>query len=220
MLRYAITDRSLFDGDDAQKQAALIKQVAHWTDVGMDVIQLREKDLSSAQLAALARSILTIVSATVVVPSTRLLINSRADVAIAVGAHGIHLTSARGGLTAKQVRSLYSAAGLSAPWITASCHSPEQVARLRKEQGPGDGSDRSVDAILFAPVFGKVVAGEIVSPAQGLDQLHAACIAAGPIPVYALGGVTPENTAECLHAGASGIAGIRLFHDMNLHRKV
>ena len=41
MLRYAITDRSLFDGDDAQKQAALIKQVAHWTDVGMDVIQLR-----------------------------------------------------------------------------------------------------------------------------------------------------------------------------------
>ena len=217
-LLYYITDRKAFPGDEPTRRRRLLDKIAEAARAHVDYVQLREKDLSTGDLESLAREAMQIIHSQEL--ATALLINSRADVAIAVGAHGIHLTSARGGLTAKQVRSLYSAAGLSAPWITASCHSPEQVARLRKEQGPGDGSDRSVDAILFAPVFGKVVAGEIVSPAQGLDKLHAACIAAGPIPVYALGGVTPENTAECLHAGASGIAGIRLFHDMNLHRKV
>ena len=47
---------------------------------------------------------------------------------------------------------------------------------------------------------------------QGIDQLRTACLAASPIPVYALGGVTLENAAACLDAGAAGIAGIRLFH--------
>ena len=50
-------------------------------------------------------------------------------------------------------------------------------------------------------------------PGQGLEQLHAACIAAAPVPVYALGGVTLENAAACIAAGAAGIAGIRLFQD-------
>jgi thiamine-phosphate pyrophosphorylase len=67
------------------------------------------------------------------------------------------------------------------------------------------------DAILFAPVFEKIVAGQTITPGQGIDRLRAACLAASPIPVYALGGVTPENARSCLDAGAAGIAGIRLF---------
>jgi thiamine-phosphate pyrophosphorylase len=53
----------------------------------------------------------------------------------------------------------------------------------------------------------------MVIPAQGLDQLRAACTVAAPTPVYALGGVTLENAPACVEAGAAGIAGIRLFHN-------
>jgi len=72
--------------------------------------------------------------------------------------------------------------------------------------------DNHADTILFAPVFEKNIAGETITPGQGLNQLRAACLAASPIPVYALGGVTLENAPACLDAGAAGIAGIRLFH--------
>jgi thiamine-phosphate pyrophosphorylase len=213
MNRYAITSRGLFGGDAAQQQAALVEQTARWADHGIDLIQLREKDLPGQRLAQLARSILNTVPAT-----TRLLINSRADVAIAVAAHGVHLTAGPDELTPRQVRALYSAAGLAAPLITVSCQSVAQVEQILNDQkavtGQTDFPDGRVDAILFAPVFGKVIAGRIVSAAQGLDRLQAACIAAAPTPVYALGGVTLENAGTCLDAGAGGIAGIRLFHDL------
>jgi len=79
-----------------------------------------------------------------------------------------------------------------------------------EEQAREDG----VDAILFAPVFGKSVGGEVVASGQGLDRLRAACQIAGPMPVFALGGVTLDNAEACLDAGAAGVAGIRLFHSL------
>jgi thiamine-phosphate pyrophosphorylase len=199
MLRHAITSRTLFPGDRSRQLAALIEQAARWTSIGIDYIQLREKDLPAATLADLASSILKDLPAT-----TKLLINSRPDIAIAVGAHGVHLPAAPGELTPAQVRHLYAAASLPPPILTVSCHTLAEVARAR---------DNRVDAILFAPVFGKSVEGQTVTPGQGLDQLHAACTTAAPTPVYALGGVTLENATSCLQAGAAGIAGIRLFHD-------
>jgi thiamine-phosphate pyrophosphorylase len=200
MLRYAITSRALFPGDHLRQQAALVEQAARWASAGIDLIQLREKDLPAAWLANLARNLLKTLPAT-----TKLLINSRLDIAIATAAHGVHLTAAPGELTPAQVRQLYAAASLPLPVITVSCHTLAEVARAR---------DHRVDGILFAPVFGKIIAGEIVTPGQGLDELRAACTAAAPTPVYALGGVTLQNAPSCLEAGALGIAGIRLFHDL------
>ncbi|HTD96823.1 MAG TPA: thiamine phosphate synthase, partial [Edaphobacter sp.] len=89
------------------------------------------------------------------------------------------------------------------PLITISCHTLAEVERARQNH---------VDAILFAPIFDKTVAGRPLSPGLGLDALRSACAAAGPPPVYALGGVTLQNAPACLEAGAAGIAGIRLFH--------
>jgi thiamine-phosphate pyrophosphorylase len=201
MLRYAITGRTLYPGDELQQQVALLRQVARWATNGINLIQLREKDLPAATLSALARAILQIIN--LANGPTRLLINSRPDIAIATGAHGIHLTASPDELPPAQVRDLYSAANLPAPTITISCHTLEDVHRAHQNKA---------DAILFAPVFEKVIAGEIITQGQGLDKLHAACTAASPIPVYALGGVTFENAPSCLDAGAAGIAGIRLFH--------
>ena len=107
MLRYAITSRTLYPGDKLQQQAALVEQTARWASDGIDFIQLREKDLPASALAALARKILQTI--TLATSPTRLLINSRPDIAIATGAHGVHLTASPDELTPTQVRDLYAA---------------------------------------------------------------------------------------------------------------
>ncbi|WP_325380701.1 thiamine phosphate synthase, partial [Edaphobacter sp.] len=137
---------------------------------------MREKDLSPATLVALARQILGALGNT----STRLLINSRLDIAIAAHAHGVHLTSASGEITPAQVREVYAAANLLTPVVSVSCHTLAEVEMARNE----------ADLILFAPVFHKTVAGEMVAAGTGLEGLRTACLAAGSTPVYALGGVT------------------------------
>jgi thiamine-phosphate pyrophosphorylase len=201
MLRYAITSRALYPGGELQQQAALLRQARRWIADGIDLIQLREKDLAAANIAALAREILQAIANAN--SPTKLLLNSRPDIAIATAAHGVHLTAAPDEMTPAQVRSLYASANSPAPIVTVSCHTLEEAHLARANQA---------DAILFAPVFEKIVTGQTITPGQGLSQLRAACLAASPIPVYALGGVTLENAAACLDAGAAGIAGIRLFH--------
>ena len=198
MHRYAITSRALLSGDEAERQSSLVQQCARWSREGIDYIQLREKDLAAATLSQLAKDILKAITGS----KTKLLINTRADVALATGAHGVHLTAAPGELTPTQVRQLYAATGSAEPIVTISCHTIEEVRRVVQHKP---------DAILFAPVFGKTAAGELVVPAAGLDKLREACTIAAPTPVYALGGVTEENAPQCLEAGAVGIAAIRLF---------
>jgi thiamine-phosphate pyrophosphorylase len=201
MLRYAITNRAMFPGDEEQKRAALVREASRWAVEGIDFIQLREKDLEASAVASLAQEILQTITESQ--SQTKLLISSRPDIAIATRAHGVHLTAKVNELTCTQVRALYSLRNLTAPVITISCHSLEEVRRACHD---------AASAILFGPVFEKVVNGEVVVPGQSLDQLRDACAAASPVPVLALGGVDANNAAMCLDAGATGIAGIRLFH--------
>ena len=201
MLRCAITSRSLYAGDEKEKQATLLRLTSRWVTDGIDLIQLREKDLETGAIAALARKMLRTIGQAK--SPTKLLINSRLDIALATGAHGVHLTGDPDELTPMQVRTLYTAAGLSAPVVTMSCHTLENVTHACRNKA---------SAILFAPVFEKVIEGRLVTAGLGLEQLRAACTAAFPIPVFAMGGVTVENASACIKAGAAGIAGIRLFH--------
>jgi thiamine-phosphate pyrophosphorylase len=201
MIRYAITSRALYPGSEQEKQAALIAEASRWIADHIDFIQLREKDLSATSLTVIACNLLQIIDLTA--SPTRLLINSRPDIALVTSAHGVHLSSSPDELTPTQVRSLYTTANQPAPHITTSCHTLADIQRVHLHQ---------VDAILFAPVFEKPLPHQQSLPGQGINRLSAACLAAAPIPVYALGGVTSENARSCLEAGASGISGIRLFH--------
>jgi len=70
---------------------------------------------------------------------------------------------------------------------------------------------RDVSLLLYAPVFEKTDPGDTPLPGQGLAALSEACRAAGQVPVLAIGGVTHDNAAACIAAGAAGIAAIRLF---------
>lgn len=185
---------------DGAAPAELATRARRWAVAGIDLIQLREPTLSAGALYDAARAMLAAIASHHA--PTRLLINSRADVAVAAEAHGVHLTSRPGELTAGQVRTLYAAAGLPKPIVSISTHTLEDVRRAR---------DQQVDLILFGPVFEKRVHGELVQEGSGIDLLRAACSAADETPVLALGGVTAENTPDCLAAGAAGIAAIRLF---------
>jgi thiamine-phosphate pyrophosphorylase len=208
MVRYAITDRTRFAGDQGTRQDRLIERAGCLAESGVDFLQLREKDLEPAVLALLGRKLLAVLRSHPNAP--KLLINSRPDIAIAIGADGVHLTSATGSLTPAGIRQLYASAGLPEPIVSVSCHTVAEVAAAHAG---------AATLILFGPVFEKVVSvGEVANAAEalvsegvGLSLLHLACVTAAPTPVLALGGVTPENTSATLAAGAAGIAAIRLF---------
>ena len=200
MLRCAITNHNASGFVNAAQIERLQDQVRHWAADGIEFIQLREKDLEAGALFSLAEVVLQTLRE--MQSPTKLLINTRADVALAARAHGVHLTSHADELTPHQVRELFTHAGLPAPLVSISCHTPSGIARARHN---------AADFILFGPVFEKCVDEERVSDGVGLEALALACAIAQQVPVLALGGITRENSARCLASGAAGVAGIRTF---------
>jgi thiamine-phosphate pyrophosphorylase len=214
---YYITDRKQFSGGPAEQRRRLLEKIAEAASCGVDFIQLREKDLSSRELENLAREAVATVRENSQggatddrAQSTRFLINSRVDVAIAVGADGVHLPA--NDLSPSEARAIWNSSMSltgphSQPVVGISCHSAGDIQRAR---------DQGADFAVFAPVFEKVTTSE-KHAGVGLAALRAACGAAASasaskrFPVLALGGVTLENARSCVEAGAAGIAGIRLF---------
>ncbi len=207
---YAITNRRLYGTNEARARAQLLEQAVVWAANSVPYIQLREKDMSTCDQVELARAIMEIIRTARKSSglATRLLINARADVALAAGADGVHLPAGPDALTPEEVRIIFSAAGRTKPSVSISCHTLQQVESAR---------DQQPDCILFAPVFEKVITEDQnptdpkTLPGVGLASLEVACKVAAPVPVFALGGVTPENAPQCIQAGASGIAAIRLM---------
>ncbi len=211
-LLYYVTDRSAFPGDESARRRRLLEKIADAARAGVDYIQLREKDLSTRDLENLARDAVRVIHETRSqapgpVPLTpALLINSRSDIALAVGANGVHLRS--DDIPPQDVKQIWMCgAGTLArgdssqlPLIGVSCHSPSEVAHA---------AACGATFAVFAPVFEKQDAP--VARPTGLPLLRQACEA--DIPVLALGGITLSNARSCLEAGAAGIAAIRLFQE-------
>ncbi len=200
-LLYYITDRSQMGGDEHARRRALLAKVAEAALARVHYIQLREKDLSTRELEILARGVAAVIRENS--PSTRFLINSRADVALATGAEGVHLRA--DDVAVSEVRRVvdlpdHEPLATDHFLVTASCHTVADVFRAEAEKA---------DFAVFAPVFGKTSAPEL--PPMGVAALRDACRA--KIPVLALGGVNLGNAASCLNAGAAGVAGIRLFQE-------
>src|SRR5260370_1691590 len=149
-LLYYITDRSQFRGDERARRKALLAKVAEAARAGVDYIQLREKDLSARELETLAWQVVAVVRENS--PSTRLLINSRTDVALVAGADGVHLRSDDVG--PREVRRVVQFSAHQPPatdhfLVATSCHTAGNVFRAESD---------TADFAVFAPVFAKKVA--------------------------------------------------------------
>jgi thiamine-phosphate pyrophosphorylase len=208
LLLLYITDRVQFPGDESARQGALLAKIAEAAHCGVDLIQLREKDLPIRKLEILARAAVRVVRENSPLrtekreASTRLLINSRTDVAISSGADGVHLRS--NDISPAEVQKIWVRGGQrTRALVSVSCHSTAEVARAAAE---------GADFAVSAPIFEKKDAPQ-ARPA-GLDGLREVC--RQKIPVLALGGITIENARACLDAGAVGIAGIRLFQENDI----
>src|SRR3954463_8581790 len=144
MLLYYITDRAQFSGTEAAQRSALLAKVRECAHAGVDYIQLREKDLSARELEKLATAVTRDIRAAG--RGTRVLINSRMDIAIACGADGVHLRSGDEDPNPGDARAIFASAGAPKPVISASCHNEKEVA-LAESHG--------ADFVVFGPVFEK-----------------------------------------------------------------
>ncbi len=177
---YLITDRH-----QIQKGHQLLQVVEELLQAGVRMIQLREKDLSAAELYPQAKELRSLTHKY----NSLLLINDRIDLAQAIGADGVHL----GGhsLPVKIARQILGANAL----IGASTHSAMEAESAQKQ---------GADFITFGPVFFTPSKAQFGVP-LGIESLQTICKTCN-IPVYALGGIKANNTRETLQAGAHGVA--------------
>ena len=205
---YAITDRSLLSIPTGLTGPAALGVIARkWAEAGVAYIQVREKDLSTDELAAWSEAVVKAAKGT----ATRVLMNGTPRSAVAVNAHGVHLPA---GWTADAIRAARNVFDQhkSLATISVACHSDAEVVRAR---------DLGADVALLSPVFEKRLrqpsseesapAESTTRPGMGLAVFRDACRLAAPLPIFALGGVTAANAPQCVEAGAAGIAAIRLF---------
>ena len=183
-----ITDRRRL-GD--RPEAALIRRVTAAARAGIHLIQVRERDMPDGQLLSLVTQAVNAVRGT----RTRILVNDRVDVAIAAGAHGVHL---RGdSVPARRVRKVAPPAFL----IGRSVHNRDEIARVCAE---GD-----VDYLLFGTVF--ETPSKPNRQEAGVAGLADAVHAATGVPVLGIGGMTLDTVGQLHDTGCAGFAAIGQF---------
>lgn len=175
---YLITDRCQVPGGD------LNGCLAAALSAGVQLVQLREKDLSVRDLLALARQVRALTQKF----GAKLLINSRADVALAVGADGVHLPS-----HSPPVDDMRKMLGEHA-LIGVSTHSATEVEAARTS---------GADFVTFGPIFDTPSKRGMGSP-TGVAALKK--VVGHTVPVFALGGIHLPQLPAVMDSGCHGVA--------------
>ena len=186
-----VTERARCDGEDR-----LVEIVAHAARAGVHLVQVRERDLEAKPLYELVRRCVAAVKDT----RTRILVNDRCDIALAAGAHGVHLPSH--GVPAHRLRGIAPRGFL----IGRSVHALGEAQAVVRDGG--------VDFLLFGTVFGSTSKPGVTPAGVGALRAVAASV---PIPVLAIGGITLDRIRSIASTGAAGLAAIGLFADAASH---
>jgi len=186
-----VTDRRRLAPADAPLDASrrcLVAQARHAADAGIDIIQVRERDLGARDLAALVVDLLAVTRGT----ATRVVVNDRLDVALACAADGVHLR------------------GDSIAVGAARCLAPQRFLIGRSVHGAGDAEQTAGADYLIAGTMFPSASKSGAQTLLGLDGLRAIVAAVG-VPVLAIGGISEDRLDEVAAAGAGGVAAIGLF---------
>ncbi len=199
---YLITDGTL-SNESANSQKGFtqtIELILSAVSAKISLIQIREKNLSAKSLFELTKQASQITKNT----ETLLLVNDRADVALAANADGVHLTS-------NSMRPLIIRKTFPENFIVGVSTHSVQEAKQAKAEG--------AHFALFGHVFDTPSKREYGLPA-GLAKLKEVSETLKPFPVIAIGGITLENTVEIFQHGAIGIAAIRMLNDAESLEKI
>ena len=188
-LIYLITDGEMTAENFSKKSIQTLNLIKKAVEAEISLIQIREKKLSAKLLFELALQATQITKNSI----TKLLINDRADIALAANADGVHLTA--NSLSAEIIRANFPRDFI----IGVSTHSLEKANEAKNQ-----GANFAVfSSIFYSPNKGKPV---------GLDTLREVCAKLKPFPIIALGGIDAANYREVLQI-ADGFAAIRFLND-------
>jgi thiamine-phosphate pyrophosphorylase len=187
-----VTDRRRLVGAGNRPSLAVDRLLAltdRAVEAGVDVIQLRERDLQGGALTTLAAQMVARAARSL----TRIVVNDRLDVALAAGAHGVHLRA--DSVPPRAARAIAPPGFL----IGRSVHSADEARRVEDH----------VDYMIAGTVWA-TPSKPTASTLLGVDGL-AAIVAATRVPVLGIGGVTIDRMPELSRSGAAGCAAIGLF---------
>ena len=176
---YALTDVQLSGFSHA-------KQIELLSFGGATLIQLREKQLPALEFYEQAKAAVVVAQRSAV----RLIINDRVDVAISVGAHGVHL--GQDDLPPVAARKLLGETAI----IGYSTHNVDQAL---------EAVTLPIDYLAIGPIFQTTTKAD-TSPVLGLEGLRAVRSAIGDFPLVAIGGITHANARDAIEAGADSVA--------------
>ena len=174
MNRYCITDS--------------LEVAARASQAAVEMIQIRAKEIPARALADMVRRALALRG------TSKMLVNTRTDIALACGAHGVHLPA--GSIAPSLIRTIAPPGFL----IAVSCHTIEELTAAEQE---------GADFAVYGPIFQAI--SKPAGPPVGIEGLREAVRRVNRLPIYALGGITAQNASLCLETGAAGVAGISLF---------
>ena len=188
-----------------EPRSDILAKIEAAVGAGVDWVQIREKEMPARRVLGIARAAVGMTNRKPAPPAAEdrpgslILVNDRLDVALAADAAGIHL--GRESLPAQDVIGWRRRGKMVTDlMVVLSCHTIDELCQAE---------DAGVDYAFFGPVF-DTPTKRTFGPPLGIAKLAAGCRATR-LKVIAIGGVTLQNSEECFHAGAAGIAAIRMF---------
>lgn len=188
--RILITPGTATSANFSLSKSEILNVVTRAAEIGIEIVQIREKSLSARLLLELAAEAVELVSDSL----TRIFVNERFDIAITAKAHGVQLTSSS--VPVDRVRQLLPVEMI----VGVSAHSADEVT---------EANANGADFAMLGPVFATPGKGD----AMGLQNLAEICSAASPFPIVGVGGIDGTNESQILQSGAAGFAAIRYLND-------
>lgn len=195
-LIYLITGGAATDRHFSRNSAKILNLVKIAVQAKISLVQIREKNLSARNVFRLASEAAKLAKNS----ETKILVNDRADIAVAAEADGVHLTAES--LSAETIRRNFRRNFI----VGVSTHALEEAVNAEKQ---------GADFATFSPIFATPNKRE----PKGLDELRKVCENLKPFPIIALGGIDESNYESVLQAGAKGFAAIRFLNKAKNLRK-